>query len=176
MSNKWIEVLGKLAPTAATLLGGPFAGLAVGTVVSALGISDNDVAKHASPIEAVQEILTTQQLTGEQILALKKAEIDVKQHLADNNIKLADISAADRNSARQREMALKDDTPKILAYLLTFGFFGTLTFLMLGDIPKDSKDVLLIMVGSLGAAWTGMIAYYYGSSIGSKMKTHLLGG
>lgn len=162
----WKEVLGKLAPTAATLLGGPFAGLAVGAIASALGLPTDS----KDPVGDVKTALTNNQLSGEQIVALKQAELDVQKHLADNGIQIDQIAADDRDSARKREEIVKDDTPKILAYLLTIGFFGTLAFMMVGTIPVTGHDVLLIMVGSLGTAWTGMVAYYYGSSKGSHDK------
>lgn len=176
--SDWKSVLEKLAPTVATLLGGPFAGLAVNAVETALGTGAPDGTAPASPadrIASVQKMLSAGQLSGDQILALKQAELQVKQHLADNNIQLEQIAMTDTVSARQRESDLakagaKDDTPKILAYLLTIGFFGTLGFLMIGTIPTSGHDVLLIMVGSLGTAWAGMVHYYYGSSPSSKTK------
>lgn len=171
MAFNWRETLGKLAPTAATLLGGPFAGLAIGAISNALGLNPTATT---DPVLAIQNALIHGQLTGEQIVALKEAELDVQKHLADNGIKLEEIAAEDRNSARNREIQIRDNTPKVLAYLLTLGFFGTLTFMMTGEIPATGHDVLLIMVGSLGTAWTGMIAYYFGSSAGSKAKTDLL--
>ena len=163
----WKEVLGKLAPTAATLLGGPFAGLAVGAVVKALGLPEGTTQ------EDVQKTVE-QGLSGEQLLKLRLAEIDIQQHLADNNIKLEEIASSDRDSARKREMEIKDNTPKVLAYGVTLGFFSTLGALMTGQVDTTGREVLLVMVGSLGTAWTGIIAYYFGSSAGSKAKTDLL--
>ena len=169
--DNWKTVLAKIAPTAATLLGGPFAGLAVGTLLSALNITP---AAGADPVKAIQTALTNGQLTGDQIVALKNAEAQLQQHLADNGIQLEQIAANDRDSARKREEVVHDNTPTVLAYLLTVGFFGTLSFMMIGDIPQSGHDVLLIMIGSLGTAWTGMIAYYFGSSAGSKAKDTLI--
>jgi len=166
----WKALLGQIAPTAATLLGSPFAGLAVGAVSKALGLDPATTANTTSALTAIQGVLTNGQMTGVQILALKQAELDLQQHLADNNIQLAQLESADVESARQREIAVRDNTPKVLAYLLTLGFFGILTFLLFGTPPAGAHDILLLMVGSLGTAWAGMIHYYYGSSPGSKLK------
>lgn len=68
------------------------------------------------------------------------------------------FSNDDRSSARQREMTVKDWTPMILAYGVTVGFFGVLATMMFFKIPPESRDVLNIMLGSLGTAWTGVIA------------------
>ena len=169
----WKETLGKLAPTAATLLGGPFAGLAVGAVVKALGISDH-ITEGTDPVKAIQTALTNGQLSGDQIVALKQAELDLQKHLEDNGISLEQIAASDRDSARKREEVVKDNTPKVLAYSVTIGFFGTLGILMTGNVSTVGHDVLLVMIGSLGTAWTGIIAYYFGSSAGSKAKDDVI--
>jgi len=121
--------------------------------------------------EGVKEIVRTFKLPPEQQLQFdqRMAELQTQAEL-----KLAELEAADRASARTRETAVKDRTPAVLAYSITGGFFGVLSGMMFIEIPLTAKDVLYVMVGSLGTAWTGVIAYYFGSSAGSAAKHSLI--
>lgn len=120
---------------------------------------------------SINDIVKTFKLPPEQQLAFdsKMAEIQTNAEL-----KLAELETQDRNSARQRESAVKDKTPAILAYSITAGFFGVLFFMMNYEIPLAEKEVLFVMLGSLGTAWTGVIAYYFGSSAGSAAKHSMI--
>lgn len=89
-------------------------------------------------------------------------------------MKLEEINAADRANARQREASTGDKTPKIIAFSVTGGFFGVLALLAYVEVPTGTKEVLYVMVGSLGTAWTSIINYYFGSSSGSASKQALL--
>lgn len=60
-----------------------------------------------------------------------------------------------------------------LAFIITIGYFGAMASLMLLPIPDDSHEVLLVMLGTLGTAWGGIIGYFFGSSAGSANKDNL---
>jgi hypothetical protein len=111
--------------------------------------------------------------------AQAKAQLDLAKMAQDgelariaNESKLFEIEVDDRKSARELQAATKSMMPSILAIMVTVGFFGILYALMMG-YAKPSNE-LMIMLGSLGTAWSGIIAYYYGSSAGSQAKTDAL--
>jgi hypothetical protein len=70
------------------------------------------------------------------------------------------------------QVATKSYLPPTLAIGVTVGFFGILFGLMYGQIEHAPQ--IDIMLGSLGTAWTGIIAFYFGSSAGSQAKDDLL--
>lgn len=89
-----------------------------------------------------------------------------------NETKIFEYEMADKKSAREMQIAVKSKVPATLALLVTVGFFGILYSLMMG-LAHPSNE-LMIMLGSLGTAWTGIISYYFGSSAGSQAKTDAL--
>jgi hypothetical protein len=160
---KFGPLLGQVAPSIATALGGPLAGIAVKTLSNALlghdlG-SEDDVATalmNASP---------------EQLSAIKKIDADFKVRMKELDIDLERISAGDRDSARQMQRDTKDWVPKVLAIGITAGFFGVLIWMLLNGMPKTGTEALLMMLGALGTSWNNIVQFYYGSSAGSKAKT-----
>ena len=113
--------------------------------------------------------------TPEQLLALKKAEQELAVKMRELDIDLERISNADRDSARSREVSLRDWTPRVLAGLITVGYFGVLFWMLRFGLPNTgSSEALLVMLGALGTAWGGVVAYYFGSSAGSKEKTEAM--
>lgn len=61
-----------------------------------------------------------------------------------------------------------------LAFAVTLGFFVDLYMLMTLQTGGGMRDALLIMVGALGAGFTSVLNYYFGSSSGSQAKDQLL--
>lgn len=64
----------------------------------------------------------------------------------------------------------------ILGALIVIGFFVLLYILVYSGIPETNKEILNIVVGALIGSFTGVVGYFFGSSIGSKDKTDLMGG
>jgi hypothetical protein len=165
----WKGTIGKVAPWIATALGGPAAGLAIDAVCKAAGL-----APSLENAQKAAELAAAGSLTGEQFLALRQSEDAFKVRMTELGYKqvtdLEDIAFKDRDSARQREVQLKDLTPRVLAYGVTLGFFGLLGYMLKYDVPPANKDILNIMLGALGGAWVSIIGYYFGSSASSKAK------
>jgi hypothetical protein len=125
----------------------------------------------ASEEELIQ---AAQGATPDQLLALKKAEQEFLVRMRELEIDLERIDGADRNNAREREAKVSDWTPRILAAAVTFGFFGTLTYMIQYGLPSQGGEALLVMLGTLGTSWGAIIAYYFGSSAGSRDKNETI--
>lgn len=155
----WLKTL---APTVASALGGPLAGLAVSAVSKALGIDE----------DKVQDTISEGKLNADQIAQLKLAEIELQKQAQELGLNFEKLAVEDRKSARDMQIATKSNIPAALAISVTVGFFGILLALMFGQVIKS--DAMMLLLGSLGTAWTAIIAYYFGSSAGSAAKTELL--
>ena len=155
----WIE---SIAPTIASCLGGPLAGLAVEAVSKSLGIDPN----------AVQDTINSGKLTADQIASIQSAEIALKAKAQEMNLDFEQLAVQDRKSARDMQTTTKSFIPPLLALIITLGFFGILVGMMTGKVT--SSDALMLLLGSLGTAWTGVISFYFGSSASSQAKDQLI--
>jgi hypothetical protein len=157
------SVLATVAPLLGTALGGPFGGLAGSLLSKALGTSDP---------KAMEAAITS--TDPDILLKLKAAENELQEHLKQLQIDEEKLTFDDTANARGREIAVHDKTPMLLAFGITLGFFGTLSFMLWNGKPQVGGDALLVMLGSLGTAWAGVVSYYFGSSAGSAAKTDTL--
>jgi hypothetical protein len=158
-----MEWLKQIAPTIATAFGGPLAGMAVTAISKALGVEP----------EKVEEVISSNKLTSEQIAQIKLAEIELEKQARELGLNFEKLAVDDRKSARDMQAATRSLVPPLLATAVTVGFFGILGMMLTGRVDA-SNPALMMMLGSLGTAWTGIIAYYFGSSAGSQAKTEML--
>lgn len=158
-----MDWLKQIAPTIATAFGGPLAGMAVTAISKAIGVEP----------DKVQDMISSNKLSAEQIAQLKVAEIELQKQAQELGLNFEKLAVDDRKSARDMQAATRSVVPPILAAIVTVGFFGILGMMLTGKVDS-SNPALMMMLGSLGTAWTGIIAYYFGSSAGSQAKTDLL--
>jgi hypothetical protein len=159
-------LIGSVAPTIATALGGPVAGMAVKALSGALFGHENGTD------EDIQTALANP--TGEQLAALKKIDADFKIQMKALDIDLERIAAGDRASARDMQKETKDWIPRALAIGVTFGFFAIMIYMLLYGLPTSGNEAILLLLGALQTAWGGIIAFYFGSSSSSQKKDSMI--
>lgn len=164
MAFDWKKTVATVAPTIGLALGGPLGALGVKALLDVFGLgegaSDEEIAKAiagASP---------------EQLLALKKADQEFALALERIGVDIEKIRADDRKSARDREIAVRDRMPGVLAVLTLLGFFGVLILMAANTLPDQvtKSEAFLIMLGILGAVAKDVYSYYFGSSSSSARK------
>lgn len=168
MAAKWKKILGAIAPTIGTALGGPLGGLAVSVAAEALGL----------PQEATERDLkkAVEGMTPEQYERLHAADATYKTRLAELEVEEEKIHAGDRASARQMRMKSTRWTADMIAIVIVFGFFGVfaLMFFYGDNISDNSKELLYIMAGGLTTLLASIAQFFFGSSAGSKSKTDIM--
>jgi hypothetical protein len=158
-------LIGSVAPTIATALGGPVAGMAVKAISGALfghenGTEDDIMTALANP-------------TGDQLAALKKIDNDFKVQMKSLDIDLERISAGDRDSARQMAVNTKSIIPAILATIIIGGFAAIIAMRVFG-FQVSSDPMVNDLVTTLRDGVMLVLSFYFGSSSSSQNKDHLL--
>jgi len=156
----WLE---QVAPTIATALGGPLAGLAVEAVSKALGVS-GDEAKN---------ILDEGKMSADQIAQVKVAEIELQKQAQSLGLNFEQLAVQDRSSARDMQIATKSFLVPTLAIIIVVSFIGVVIGTMMG-LSHIESAMAGTLVGYLSAKAEQVVAFYFGSSAGSQRKDELL--
>jgi hypothetical protein len=168
--DDWKKIIGAGAPTIATALGGPLAGMATKAIAGAILGDENASEKDLAAA-----------ITGaspDQLAALKKVDADFQSRMKELDVDLERIAMQDRDSARRREAAVKDWMPKVLATIVVAGFLGTV-FMVLGGYVHGLRDPMMAttvgtLIGYVSSKADQIVGYYFGSSASSARKTDLL--
>lgn len=179
-----ITAIMPIAPTLATMLGGPLAGTAITALEGAFGLSTG------SGTSAITQVMQTGSMTPDIIAKVREADQKHAEILAQQGLDLQKLNLAheeamastasqDRSSARTREMSIRDNTPKILTYLYTIALFSVIGIeftIGIKQIPIDPlvKSTLDTLFGVLLTMVIGSKEYYLGTSSSDAHKTELL--
>ena len=163
----WKDIVGSVAPALATALGGPAAGLAVRAISQKLlGKPDGTSAEVEAAIAGA---------TPEQIESLRKLDQEFTLDLIDKAAALEKIDSDDRANARKRETDTHDMTTRIIAYFVMAAFGTQMYLLTQHAIPNENRDAANQLIGVLYMAVGSVLGYYFGTSVGSKVKDAVIG-
>ena len=157
MDFDWKKLIGSVAPSLATALGGPLAGMAVTAIGQVLGVSEPTEEKLATALQiANPEIL----------LKLKQADQDFAKHMASVGVDLAKLEVQDRDSARSLLIQTKARTPAVLSYFVVLVTAAIYSYLVIGDYDKLTISDLVLgrILGTLDMAFGVVLAYWLGSA------------
>lgn len=159
----WQDVLKTVAPTVLSATLGPMGNVAYSAIASILGV----------PQDKVESAIAKGMMTPEQISQIKALEMKYQAEEAERGFRYAELEFKNVQGARDMQVATRSPVPAVLTYLLTLGFFGVLGMMFYAPELKESAP-LMIMLGSLGTAWTSACAFWFGTTSSSREKTALL--
>lgn len=172
------KALASIAPTLATMLGGPLAGTAVSALEGAFGLQSGAGA------DGITKVIQAGNMTPEIIAQVRAQDQKHTEIMGQQGIDLAALNAAhdaaqdktaadDRDSARKMEIAKHSVWPGVLSALTTGGVLGIIAARMAGlSLPNDPVTVQLI--GSLTTGWGMAIAYWLGTTRQSANAVNML--
>lgn len=149
-------LIGSVAPTIATALGGPVAGIAVKALSGAL------FGRDTATEEEIREALANP--TGDQLAALKRIDADFKVQMKSLDIDLERIAASDRDSARNMAIMTHDWTPRILAVTVVLSWGIVQWYLLHNVVDASMRELIARVLGTLDGALMLVLSYYFGAS------------
>ena len=166
MWSKLADVVKQGAPLLGTVLAGS-GGRAVGKLVAnVLGTAEGDEDAAVAALRS----------NPDKLVELRKLELEHKTEFERIQLEEARLEMQDRDSARRRNVdqvrvtGRADYNMVVLGWLIILGFFVTMGILFWKGLPESGGEIVYMMFGTLTAAFTAVVAYYFGSSAGSKAK------
>ena len=146
------NIVGAVAPTIGTALGGPMGNMAMGKIA--------DVVGEPNTPKAIEKAI--QEATPEQMLELKKAEQEFEIQMKELDVDVFKLEVADKQNARG--MFSKDWTARIIGLFTIGGFLGYIFLVTLQPPEQNSEALINLVLGYLGGLASAIISFYFGAS------------
>jgi|TARA_R100001463_G_scaffold16126_3_gene41950 hypothetical protein len=153
MKFKFIKnIIGAVAPSIGTALGGPMGNMAANIVAEALGCEP-------TPKKIEQAV---QAATPEQLAELKKLDTDFEIKMKELEVDLYALETKDIQDARNRFS--KDWTSRVIGVTVVGGFMGYIFLITLQPPEQNSEALINLVLGYLGGLASAIISFYFGAS------------
>lgn len=146
------NIVGAVAPTLGTALGGPLGGAAASVLADALGC-DNEPRAIEKAIQAA---------TPEQLAEIKKAELKFEAKMKELDVDIFEIEAKDKQDARKH--FAKDWTAKLIGLIMVTFFCGYITMITVMPPEQNSMELINLVLGYVGGLVSAVISFYFGAS------------
>lgn len=157
MKIDWKSIVGTVAPTIATALGGPLAGLATKAVTEALGLpATSGEEEIAAAVKGA---------TPEQLLALKNVDASFKVKMKELDVNLEEILFKDRDSARQMQALTRARTPAVLSWVIVLVTLLLEGYILVDGVPKGVDQVIAgRILGTFDTALITVVTFWLGAA------------
>jgi hypothetical protein len=150
------KVVGAVAPTLGSALGGPMGGMAMNMIAEKLGVPNNP--------QAVEKAI--ENASPEQMIELKKAEQAFDLQMKELDVDVFKMEVADGQDARKHFS--KDWTARIMGLSVIGGFLGYIFLVTLQPPEQNSEALINLVLGYLGGLTSAVVSFYFGASNKSK--------
>ena len=150
------KVVGAVAPTLGSALGGPMGGMAMNMIAEKLGVPNNP--------QAVEKAIES--ASPEQMIELKKAEQAFDLQMKELDVDVFKMEVADGQDARKHFS--KDWTARIMGLSVIGGFLGYIFLVTLQPPEQNSEALINLVLGYLGGLTSAVVSFYFGASNKSK--------
>jgi len=152
MKGLFKNIIGAVAPTLGTAIGGPMGGMAANMIADVLGVPNDQ--------KSIETAI--QNATPEQMLELKKAEQAFEVQMKELDVDVFELEVADKQNARS--MFSKDWTARIIGIATIAGFLGYIFLVTLQPPEQNSEALINLVLGYLGGLASAIISFYFGAS------------
>ncbi len=154
------DAVGKVAPLAGALLGGPAGASVGGLIASALGVEN-------SP-ESVAAALGN----PDALVKLRELESTERQHLLQMQLETLRAELADVQHARAAHSQSR--MPAIVTLLLTAICAGLLYAVLSVEMADSNKELAFTLFGTCFTLWASCINFWVGTTRSSQEKTRII--
>ena len=151
--DKIANLVGSVAPTIATALGGPLAGTAASAIAEVLGVNSQDP-------RALEKAIA--QATPEQLTEIKKAELNFEAPMKELDVDIFALETADIQNARANNA--KDWTARAIALGTMVAFIGYVFLVTIQPPDQNSDAIINLVLGYLGGMVSAVTSFYFGAS------------
>ena len=150
--DKLKGLIGGIAPTIVTAMGGPLGGMAAQVLAGVLGCEPTP--------QAIETAFET--VTPEQLAEIKKAELKFEAKMKELDVDLFALETKDKQDARKHFS--RDWTAKFIGVIMVLFFCSYISMVTIMPPEQNSMELINLTLGYLGGLVSAVISFYFGAS------------